>query len=309
MKRQFLSLLISMLIIIPNLSYAQIESLHIEVSKVSENIYKFFIDDFVNMVAFLGPNGILLVDTGFEENIDEVKSILNELGNSEIKYIINTHSDYDHIAGNRSLRGNALVIVHENCRNQMLKYIDPLFDIPFDKKIFAEGLPMITLKDHTVIHFNGEEIHIIPLLGGHTDEDIIVYFKNSGVLCVGDIIFPYSFPQVKVENGGSIQTLMANLETLINNFSKDVILIAGHGAEMNVKQLDGYRRMIIETTDIVHDAIKEGKDVEEMKKDIILKNWKSWNSKMFPEDLNTGSWIESLYNNWHIENPNQQSND
>jgi glyoxylase-like metal-dependent hydrolase (beta-lactamase superfamily II) len=298
MKKKLIFILISLLSINTNLFFAQNEDSKIEVMKISENIYKLFVDDFVNMIAFAGPDGVLLVDSGFEETAEEVKSILTELGNSEIKYIINTHSDYDHIAGNRSLRENALVIAHTNCKDQMLKYIEPSFDIPFDKKIFKEGLPMIKIEDRTVIYFNDEEIHIIPILGSHTDEDIVVYFKNEGIVCLGDIILPDSFPHVKVENGGSVQKLLANIDTLINNFSKAVLLIVGHGRDMKIEELKEYRKMIFETNGIVVNAMKKGKGIEEMKRENILKDWEAWNSKMFPEDLNTDSWIDNIYKSW-----------
>jgi len=281
-------------ILLSSLLSAQDDLPKIEVTKISDTIYKFFVNEFVNMVAFIGPDGVLLVDSGFEEAAEKVKSILKRLGNSDIKYIINTHSDYDHIAGNRSLRENALVIAHSNCRDQMLKYMDPSFKLPFDKKIFEEGLPMMTTENRLTLYFNNEEIHIIPLLGGHTDEDIIVTFKNQDVVCLGDIIFPDSFPVVKVENGGSVQTLLANIDTLTSRFLKDVRLIVGHGRDMKVEELKEYRKMIVKTVEIVSNAMKAGKGVDEMKRENILKDWKSWNSKLFPEDLNTDSWIDTI---------------
>ncbi len=294
MKKQTLFFWISILILHTTLSYAQDESSKIEVTKISDTIYKFFVNEFVNMTAFIGPDGALLVDSGFEEAAGQVKSILSTLGNSDIKYIINTHSDYDHIAGNRSLREHALIIAHTNCRDQMLKYIEPSFDLPFDKKIFEEGMPMITADDRLTLYFNNQEIHIIPLLGGHTDEDIIIYFENEGVACLGDMIFPDSFPVVKIENGGSVQKLLENIDTLIYRFSEDDILIVGHGRDMKSGELKEYRKMIVETVEIVSNAMKAGKCVEEMKKENVLRHWESWNSKLFPEDLNTDSWIETI---------------
>lgn len=288
-------------IFISSTNYAQTEASRIKVIKISESIYKFFVDDFVNMIAFVGPDGVMLIDSGFEENTEEVKSILKKLGYHDIKYIINTHSDYDHIAGNRSLRDNAIIIAHENCIDQMLIYMEPTFEIPFDKKVFEEGLPVISFKDQMIIHFNGEEIHLIPLIGGHTDEDIIVHLKNSGVICVGDIILPESFPHVKVENGGRVNTLIANIDFMIEKFAEDELLVSGHGNNMKVSDLNVYRKMVFETSELVHNALIEGKDVEQMIEGKILKNWESWNSKMFPDDLNTESWIENIFDSWKSE--------
>lgn len=294
MKNKYALLIIFFIILLPGLSSAQDDRPKIEVTKISDTIYRFFVNEFVNMVAFIGPDGVLLVDSGFEKTAEQVKSILKRLGNSDIKYIINTHSDYDHIAGNRSLSENALVIAHSNCRDQMLKYMEPSFKLPFDKEIFREGLPMMTTENCLTLYFNNEEIHIIPLLGGHTDEDIIVYFKNQGVVCLGDIISPDSFPVVKVENGGSVQTLIENIDILMSRYLEDVLFVVGHGRDMKMEDLKEYRKMIVETVEIVFNAMKAGKDVDEMKRDNILKDWKSWNSKLFPEDLHTDSWIDTI---------------
>jgi glyoxylase-like metal-dependent hydrolase (beta-lactamase superfamily II) len=301
MKKQIFFLLILVLFLQTNLFYSQNDSPKVTVEKISDSFYKFYLNDFVSLLAFVGPDGVLLVDSGFEDTAKKVKSFLDEQGHHEIKYIINTHSDYDHIAGNRFLRGNALVFAHKNGREQMLKYIEPSFELPFDKKIYEEGLPEITSEDRLTIHFNGEKIHIIPLLGGHTDEDIIVHFEKQGLVCLGDMVMSDSFPVVKVDNGGSVAKLLANLDTLISRFSNEVQLVVSHGRDMKVEELKEYREMVEKTADIVSSAMKAGKGIEDMKKENILADWEKWNSKLFPKDLNTDSWIETIVKS--LKNP------
>jgi glyoxylase-like metal-dependent hydrolase (beta-lactamase superfamily II) len=294
MRKKYTFLIIFLVILYSFLSYSKDDQRKIEVTRIREGIYMFWVNEFVNMVAFTGSDGVLLVDSGLPRDVEKVKAILKSLGNSNIKYIINTHSDFDHIAGNRSLGENALVIAHENCRDQMLKYIEPDYDIPFDKEIFQEGLPKMTIRDQLTLHFNNEEIQITPLIGGHTDEDIITYFKDQGILCVGDMIFPDSFPGVKLDNGGSVQGTLKNIDTLLKNYSEDVLIISGHGRVMKVAELKEYRKMIVDTVKIVSNAVSAGKSVEQAKKEDVLKDWESWNSKMFPKDLNTDYWIETI---------------
>ena len=36
-------------------------------TRLSENIYKLHVNQFVNMVIFIGEEGVMLIDTGFEE--------------------------------------------------------------------------------------------------------------------------------------------------------------------------------------------------------------------------------------------------
>ena len=49
------------------------KSAKVEVIQISDNLYKLNVDDFVNIIAFTGPKGVLLVDTGFEETASEVQ--------------------------------------------------------------------------------------------------------------------------------------------------------------------------------------------------------------------------------------------
>ncbi len=289
--RAYLILLI--LIVLSYCSSAP-DSASIKVTRINDTILKLYVDDFVNLVAFIGPEGVLLVDTGFDESSEQVKSILKEHGGENIEYIINTHSDYDHIAGNSALRGNAMVLAHTQCKSQLIEYADPDYDIPFDKALFQGAYPTVTFEEPVTLYFNGDEIQVIPLTGGHTDEDVIVYFKKSGVVCLGDMISPGSFPVVKLNNGGNAHALVENVERLISLFPEDVTFIVGHGAETTVKELRTYHHMLQSTIAIVQAAMKANLTVEEMKQRNILKDWASFNDPKY-EETTAETWIETIY--------------
>jgi len=251
------------------------------------------VDNFVNIIAFTGPEGVLLVDTGFPETAAEVESILDNWDSGRIRYIINTHSDYDHIAGNPALRDNAMVISHTNCKSQLTKYAEPDFDIPFDKEIFRGAIPTLTFNDPLTLHFNGEEIKIIPLIGGHTDEDTIVYFKNAGVAYTGDIISPETFPVVKLNNGGNANTLVENVEKLIALFPEETRIIVGHGPDTTTAELKAYHTMLVSTINLVEEALKQDMSLDEMINNNILKDWMSYHDPQY-EETKVETWIKTI---------------
>jgi glyoxylase-like metal-dependent hydrolase (beta-lactamase superfamily II) len=254
------------------------------------------VDNFVNILAFTGPEGALLVDTGFEETAAEVLSILEERsgGNISIKYIINTHSDYDHIAGNPALRQGAIILSHANCKAQLIRYAEPEYDIPFDKEIFRNALPTLAFEEPLTLYFNGEEIEIIPLIGGHTDEDSIVYFKNAGVAYLGDMVSIDTFPVVKLDNGGNAKRLVKNIEKLMELLPEDTRLVVGHGRDTTTKELHNYHIMLVSTIKVVDEALKEGMSVEEMISENILKDWMSYHEPKYDE-TKAETWIKSIY--------------
>ena len=273
--------------------YGQEES-KVKVTRIKGNVYKFFINDFVNIFALVGDDGVLLVDTGFGENAQEVKSKLKSIGSDKVKYIINTHSDYDHIAANRNFREDAVIISHHTCREQLMIY-SVTDDIPFDKEIFKEAVPDIIFEEKITLFFNDEEIELIYLPGAHTDEDVIVYFKNLNVACMGDIFIPKTFPVVKLNNGGKIEKVVETIDNVKKIFPDDVIFVFGHGDDYTKNDLTVYRDMVSETIETVKKAKNEGKTLEQMKKENILKNWMSWSGTVF-EDGNCDLWIETIYN-------------
>ncbi len=272
--------------IVPQNKFAKVES-----TKLTDNIYKLVLNDVVNVVAFLGSEGVLLVDDGFDKSpnrgyIDSptaIKEELKKIGNENIKYIINTHTDIDHAYGNSELGQGATVIAHQLGRERLQSVAH------FPK----EGLPNLTFQDSLHLYFNNEDISIF-YLPGHTNHDIIIHFKNAKIVCVGDLIIPDSFGSIS--QTGNINLMRKALDYLCNHFSDDITFVAGHERTLSKKDLIIYKKMLDETSGIILAEIKKGKEPDDMIKDNILKDWKNWNSTTAPI-LNTNTWIMWVYKN------------
>ncbi len=265
----------------------------IKISRVKGTIYKIFLNDFVNIYALTGSEGVLLVDSGPNDTAEYVKKELTKLGNGDIKYIVNTHSDWDHIAGNQDLGKNAVVISQKNTREQIKKYIN-WKDFPFDREVLRNSLQSLTFRNKMTLFFNGEIIEFISLPGAHTGDDIIVYFRNAKVACMGDMFLPGSFPVVKLYTGASIKGLINNINKVINMFPDDVKFVFGHGRDYSAADLRIYCNMLNKTIQTVSERIKAGKSLKELKKGDCLSEWKSWSGKVF-EEVNSDMWIETIY--------------
>ncbi len=53
-----------------------------------------------NIVVQIGDMGVVVVDTGLEQNTDKVLAAIRKLSDKPIQYIMNTHMHPDHIGGN-----------------------------------------------------------------------------------------------------------------------------------------------------------------------------------------------------------------
>ena len=258
-----------------------------EVKKLNEKIYRFTLslNDFnVNMGLCLGEDGLLLIDTGWAQTAEEVKEMIQELDDRPVEWIILTHQHGDHIAGRNLLGPDATLIAHKNTRDALAGKYFHLNPLP------GEEMPLIALEDEYTLHYNGEEIRIIPALG-HTDSDLIVHFVDSGVVFMGDLLFSESFPALFAAYGGDVDNLIQAIGYVLEHFPEDVVLIAGHGKDYSPKDLEKYQKMIKTTSNLIKKALADGKNAQEMIDEDLLKDWEEWS---IPQ-LSTSDWINQVF--------------
>ena len=125
--------------------------------------------------------------------------------------------------------------------------------------------------------------------------DLIIYFTESGVVHMGDLLLTQSFPAV----GPRVKKYLEILDWVIGEFPPSTIFIGGHGRDYSMEDVKDYRKMLTDTIRIVQKGMKAGKTVEDMKKEDVLKDYQSWG--VFLEFLNTDYWITSIHDSYKIE--------
>ncbi len=260
-----------------------------KVKQIGKNLYEITLLS-CNIIASVGMDGVLIVDANYKEGSKALGEEIEKLGGIKINYIINTHWHFDHVGGNGILGDeNTIIIAHKDTKELLSKDQFLLGDTI--KALPQNALPKITFDKSYDIEFNGEKIELIAVTGGHSAGDIIVYFKNSNILHIGDIIFADMFPFVDFDHGGSVYTLEKNIQKIIDMIPDDVSIIPGHGRIYTKDDLKKYREMVIKTSEIVKKEKDNGKSLEEINKGDVLKDWKEWEKAFKCED-----WIEIIYN-------------
>jgi len=258
-----------------------------QVEKLSETLYKFTLsqNDFtVNLVASIGTNGILLVDTGWAHTAEELNEKIRELSDAIVKLIIFTHQHGDHIGGRNLLGKNATLISHKATRDELAGRYFALDPLP------GQELPLITLEGELSLRFNGEDIRIIPA-PGHTQGDMVVYFVDSGVVCMGDLLFSDTYPLVFPAYGGNVDQYLETIGWLIDLFPADVKYIAGHGRDYSLDDLKAYYHMAVSTIDLIKQGISAGKNSQQMVAEKLLKSWEKWSNPRITSE----NWITQVY--------------
>lgn len=246
-----------------------------------------------NVVASVGEDGILLVDSDYGEYASAHMEKAGELagGADAPRFLLNTHWHFDHTGGNNFFgeRG-AVIIAHENVRARMstrqeIKRLDRVIE-PSPKP----ALPVVTYGDSVALHFNGDDIEVQHYPRGHTDGDSVVFFAAQNVVHMGDHLFAERFPFVDVGSGGNVFGFIANIAAVLERIDDQTVVVPGHGAITDKRGLAAYHQMLVVTSGQVKAALDRGMTVEQIAGQGLGDEWDSWGSGF----INETAWISFI---------------
>jgi len=230
--------------------------------KASESVYQIMGGSGSNGGVIVGESSVLIVDAKMnEESVNQTIEAIQKLSDKPIKYLVNTHSDGDHIMGNRYFPESVIFIAHENCRNDFFKvnfgresdWGEPEF-YPFTPSLtFSENMNVWLGKDKVELHYFGV---------GHTTGDLVVYFPSDKIAFLGDQYFN-TRPQLihSNKNGNSfehVKTLTKMLETL-----DAVTFLSGHSDPVGRIEIEKHIQAMVERQMKVKQLVSEDKSLEE----------------------------------------------
>lgn len=244
-----------------------------------------------NHIVSIGPDGVLLVDANYREYQRYLKNIIDSLGGKKIDYLVNTHWHFDHVGCNEIFGHTAKIISGKKVKDFLSEERSLLGQVI--KPLPDYALPSIVFDDKYEMKFNGEIILMCNLNGGHTASDIVVYFPESKVIHIGDLIFSDMFPFVDIENGGNAGKMLENILKISETCPKDIQYVTGHGRIYTYDDVVKYAEMLKSTCGIVKSNIDAGLSLEEIKKKNALNDYRNYAVAFSCDD-----WIELIYNSF-----------
>jgi glyoxylase-like metal-dependent hydrolase (beta-lactamase superfamily II) len=223
-----------------------------------------------NILVQIGNEGVLVVDTGVAGASDRILAAIRELSKKEIRWVVNTTLDPDHIGGNarissagRTVNGNpAAIIAHEKLPLRMLKLPVPVPD---------SARPLNTFfSEQRDLYFNDDPIFMYRS-PGHTDGDLIVHFRSADVIAAGDTFLTTTYPSIDVANGGTTQGFIDGLNRILDLAvpkhleEGGTYIIPGHGRICDEADVLEYHDMVVLVRDRIRDAIKKGMTLDQVK--------------------------------------------
>jgi cyclase len=218
----------------------------------------------IGMLA--GPDGILMVDSQYNQLGDKVLAAVRRISGAPIRYLVNTHIHRDHTAGNAYFaKQGALIFAREELRRGMVA-LSQAPNAAANPVANPAGFPVVTygMGAPVKIHMNGEVAAFIPIRSAHTDGDTNIKFERANVLFIGDFYRNYGYPFIDINNGGSLKGMLDGLDATMQSADANTTIVPGHGTLIKRGDIVPYRDMIVAIADKVRGMIAQGKSLPEV---------------------------------------------
>ena len=163
-----------------------------------------------------------VVDPGGDS--DKILMLLAE-DKLTLKYIINTHGHFDHVAGNKKLKETtgAKILIHEEDATLLTT---PSMGLSADNLQAADEF----MKDGDKITFGNITLEVLHT-PGHTLGGVSLY--TDGHVFVGDTLFAGSIGRTDFP-GGNYDTLINSVKDRLFPLGDEVLVYSGHTAETTI---------------------------------------------------------------------------
>ncbi|MHC4843231.1 MAG: MBL fold metallo-hydrolase [Planctomycetota bacterium] len=237
----------------------------VELKQISERLYEVIGGRGARGGAYVGDNGVLIIDAKMDkESVEQVIEEVGKITDKPIKYLVNTHSDGDHIRGNQYFPETVTIIAHENCRKEFFHPRRDGSESEWNNPELSAFVPSLTFKNKMDVYLGIKKVELWYFGVGHTTGDIVVYFPEEKAAFLGDQIFLGRAQLIHSYKGGNsfehVVTVSKMLETLdVEKF------YSGHSEMISPKEIRehlGKMRLLQAKVKVL---VEDGKTIEEVK--------------------------------------------
>ena len=233
----------------------------VSLQKITDRIYQINGGSGANGGVILCETGIVVIDSKMDEaSVKQSLQAIRTLSQKPVIYLVNTHSDGDHIMGNRYFPESVTVVAQENCRDDFFKENfgrpsdwDEPANYPFTPCItFKENMNLWLGKDRVELHYYGK---------GHTSGDIVVYIPDEKVAFIGDLYFTDRPQLIHSAKGGNSFDYVYTLSGILKNLDAETF-ISGHSAPAGRDELLAHLQDMEERQEKVKELMDQDLDLE-----------------------------------------------
>ena len=214
-----------------------------------------------NSLVLNNGDGVLMVDGGLAS---EAPDLIKTAG-GKIQVLFNTDWYLEHTGSNDAIRKTgARIIAHENTK----LWIGADFYSEWQNRTYEprpkEALPTETFYTTGKMTFGKEPVEYGYLGQAHTDGDIYVFFPESNVLAVGDVLTVGKYPILDYVTGGWIGGLVDATKKLLTIANAQTRIVPGAGPVQTRADLQAEYDMLAAMKDRLTKLMKQGMGPKDM---------------------------------------------
>ena len=263
-----LSIILLILLLWPIASSAQRrEPLPVEFVKISGRLYEITGGSGARGGMYVGDNGVLVIDAKMDkDSVDRVLQEIERIAGKPVVYLVNTHSDGDHIMGNRFFSESVTVISHENCRKEFFLPQRDGSPSEWSNPELSPFIPSLTFRDKMDVYLGSKKVELWHFGTGHTVGDTVVYFPEENVAFVGDQYFKGRPPLIHSYKGGNSFGHVTNLESMLAALDANQFM-SGHSDPASREDIRNHIAVMKKRHEKVSTLIQTGKTLDEIKRE------------------------------------------
>ena len=219
-------------------------------------------------VTFTDRDGVIIGQRGIRQNdavpLDEIKKVTTQ----PIKYVIYSHSHYDHIAGGKPFKDlGAKFIAHRNAKAQLQRF--PNADVVMPDELVGNS---------RTIRLGGTTLELSYVGRNHSDNSLVMRLPKEKIIFAVDFVPVQSLPFRNMPDTTNPLEWQASLKRVAAlDWDR---MIPGHpypigrlGTKQDVADLIGY---FDDLGSAVKTAAAEGKCTDTAMKDVKLPKYEKW---------------------------------
>lgn len=265
-------------------SYAvaqQTQATPVSLARIGENLYEVRGGSGANGGAYIGEYGVMLIDAKMnQESVNQTIQEIRKLTDKPIMFMVNTHSDGDHVNGNRFLPESVVIVAHENCRKEFFHPTRTGEPSAWNDPELARFIPSVTFTTKMDLYLDPKKTELWYFGTGHTTGDIVVYFSNEKIAFIGDQVFKGRVQLIHSYKGGNSFKHVETLEKMLTTLDAEKFY-SGHSEVLDREMIRTHIREMKELQNKVAGLIKKNSTLENIKNEF---------------DNNQGNLVESIYN-------------
>ena len=253
----------------------------VTLNRVGDKIYEVRGGSGANGGAFIGAWGVLLIDAKMnQESVNQTIQEIRKLTDKPIRYLVNTHSDGDHVTGNRFFPESVVFVAHENCRQEFFHPGRNGEPSSWNNPERAPFIPSVTFSSRMDLYVDPKKVELWYFGTGHTTGDIVVYFPDEQIAFIGDQVFEGRVQLIHSYKGGNSFEHVRNLEKMLETLNAERFY-SGHSDALDRNKIRAHISEMKELQSRVSGFAKNNYTLENIKKE-------------FRSDQ--GNLVEAIYN-------------